>query len=149
MRLQLARAVVLMVVVCGVSSVASGQETNESVSTSRVVALKNLWDRASEQKDRKVLDQILDDAFVSVGDDGKLMNKAEILKDLSESKVQQVITESIVVHVHGETAIATGLQRVKVVVRGQPVTRRSRFVDTWLFKDGRWVGAASVSTPME
>ena len=60
------------------------------------------------QRYLKALDQILDDAFVYVSDEGRLLTKAEVLKDVKESKVQRVVTESVAVHVHGETAIATG-----------------------------------------
>ena len=137
-----------MVVVCGMSRVVCAQVTAELVAAPQIMALKHVWDRALETRDLKAMDEILDDLFVSVSDDGKLVTKAEFFKDLKESGMEQVITESMVVHIHGETAIATGFYRTKEETRGKLVTRRGRFVDTWLFKEGRWVGIASVSTPI-
>jgi ketosteroid isomerase-like protein len=137
-----------MVVTCGGSWPVCAQETADSAA-SKVIALENAWNRASEAKDLKALDQILDDDFVYVGDDGKVMRKAEILMDVKQSGVQQVVAESMVARVHGDAAIVTGLYRMKDVVRGKPLTRRGRFVDTWIYRSGRWVGIASIGIPIE
>ena len=142
------RALVLAMLAGGALCMAFAQESEKSAA-SRVIALENAWNRASETKDLKALDQILDDRFVYVGDDGRQMTKAEMLKDVKESGVQQVVTESMVARVHGEAAIVTGLYSMKQLVRGKMVMRRGRFVDTWLYKDGRWVGVASIGIPME
>lgn len=150
MRHRVIRALVLaVVVVCGARVTAPAQQETESASASKVIALENAWNRASEAKDLKALDQILDEAFVYVRDDGRQMTKAEILKDVKESSVQQVAAESMVAHVHGEAAVVTGLYRMKDVVRGKLFVRQGRFVDTWLYTNGRWVAIASVSTPLE
>lgn len=138
----------VMMVACGGLWPVCAQETGDAAS-SRVIALENAWNRASEAKDLKALDQILDDDFVYVGYDGKVMSKAGILMDVKQSGVQQVVAESMVARVHGNAAIVTGLYRMKDVVRGKPVTRRGRFVDTWIYKNGRWVGIASIGIPIE
>lgn len=144
------RAVVLAVLVmCGGRWMASAQEMTESAEASKVIALENMWNRASEAKDLRALDQILDDAFVYVSDDGRLLTKAEVLKDVKESRVQRVVTESMVVHVHGETAVATGVFRMSAAGRGKPLVRQGRFVDTWLHTNGRWVSIASIGIPFE
>jgi ketosteroid isomerase-like protein len=137
-----------MVVACGGSWLVCAQQTGDAAA-SRVIALENAWNRASEAKDLRALDQILDDDFVYVGDDGRVMSKAEILMDVKQSGVQQVVTESMVARVHGDAAIVTGLYRMKDVVRGKPLTRRGRFVDTWIYRSGRWVGIASIGIPIE
>jgi len=49
-----------------------------------------------------------------------------------------------VVHLHGDTAIVSGNFRTKGVERDKPYTRRERFVDTWLYKNGQWVSIASM-----
>jgi len=145
------RAVVLLavLVVCAGRWMASAQEAIGSASASKVIALENAWNRASEAKDLKALDQILDDAFVYVSPDGKLLNKAEILKDVKESRVQLVVSESMVVHVHGETAIVTGTFRMNDVLRGRLLVRHGRFVDTWLHRNGLWVSISSIGIPIE
>jgi len=138
----------VMVAACGVQWTASAQETPEAVG-SKLIALENAWNRASETKDLKGLDQILDDAFVYVGSDGRQMSKAEVLKDVKESGVQQVVAESMIARVHGDTAIVTGLYQFKSVLRGKVHVERGRFVDTWMNRNGGWVAMASVSVPGE
>ena len=128
---------------------AFAQEAAERAAASKVIALENARNRASEAKDLRALDQILDEGFIYVGDDGKMLTKAEMLKDVKESAVQQVVTESMVAHVHGETAIVTGLYRMKGLVSGKPRVRQGRFVDTWLYKNDQWVSVASIGVPLE
>jgi ketosteroid isomerase-like protein len=112
------------------------------------MALENLWGQASAVKDLKSLNTIFDDAFVYVDRDGRLMTKAEVLADVKTSPALQFITESTVVHLHGDTAIITGTYRLKGLERGKPIVRRGRFVDTWQYKNGLWLAIASLSTPI-
>ena len=43
---------------------------------------------------------------------------------------------------------ASGVMRVKGVENGRAYTRREQFVDTWLFKGGKWVCIATDATPI-
>jgi ketosteroid isomerase-like protein len=149
MKIQTRAAVLVLVIACGESLMAFGQEATESAVASKIVALENAWSRASKAKDLKVLDQILDDDFISVDADGRLMIKAEILREAQQSGVRQVVISSTAAHVHGNTVIVTGLYEKKGVVQAKPFIRRGRFVDTWLQRGGRWVAIASLSTPIE
>ena len=141
-------AVLVVLVACG-GLIAFAQEATGTAAVSRIIALENAWNRAAETQDLKALERILDDAFVAVQSDGALMIKAEVLKDVKDSGVVHITAQSMVVHLHGETAIATGLYQMKGAARGKPFLRRGRFVDTWLCRDGRWVALASVSVPIE
>jgi hypothetical protein len=50
------------------------------------------------------------------------------------------------VHLHGNTAIVTGIFQIKGVDHGKPFAQRERFVDTLLYKDGQWVSIAGFVT---
>jgi ketosteroid isomerase-like protein len=138
---------VLRLILCG-TALAGFAQQSEQDAASKIVALENAWNRSSESKDLKALDRILNAAFIYVDESGKLMTKAEMLKDVKESNVRTVTLESIVVHVHGGSAVATGIYRMKGLERGKLFVRRGRFVDTWLYADGQWVAIASVGTPL-
>src|SRR6478672_9419240 len=99
MRSQGAGAVFLLML-CGTTLPAFAQQSEQDAA-SRIVALENAWNRSSELKDLKALDRILNAAFIYVDDAGRLMTKAETLRDVKESKVRAVTLESIVVHLHG------------------------------------------------
>jgi hypothetical protein len=57
------------------------------------------------------------------------------------------VLEGMMVRVHGDTPIVTGLYTLKGGARGRPFVERGRFVDAWLLKSGQWVTIASLSAP--
>jgi len=110
--------------------------------------MEHMWSQAYVLKEPKALEKILDDAFVNVESDGKVITKADVLAEVRTSAVLQVLTESMVVRLHGDTAIVTGVVLIKGVERGKPFAQRRRFVDTWLYKNGQWVTIAGLVTPV-
>jgi len=125
------------------------QQHSDSDTASRILALENAWNRASESKDLSGIDNLLDERFLYVDLNGRLMNKVEVLKDVQDSGVHQVLTFSMVVRLHGDTAIVTGLFQMKGVEHGKTLLQKGRFVDTWLRKDGGWVAIGSLTTPTQ
>ncbi len=124
------------------------QETSDSAAGSKIVALENLWNQAVEIKDLRALDAILDEAFVYVDAEGKIFTKPQLLAEVKASQRVQVSSESMVTHLHGDTAVVTGIYRVSGAERGKPFVRRERFVDTWHYRGGMWVSIASLTTPL-
>jgi ketosteroid isomerase-like protein len=134
---------------CAGTSAGYAQGDSDSDAASKIVAMEHVWAQAYMVKDPRALARILDDAFVCVGSDGKLLTKAEVMADVKTSTALQVLTESMVVHLHGNTAIVTGTFQTKGVERGKPYARRERFVDTWLYKNGQWVSLTTMVTLAE
>jgi|ERR1700722_5184319 len=124
------------------------QEVSDADSGSKIVALENLWNQAAEAKDMVALDRILDDAFVYVDPEGRLLTKAQVLADVKASHGMRFASEAMVVHLHGETAVVTGIYKTEGVERGKPFVRRDRFVDTWCYRHGSWISIASLATPV-
>jgi ketosteroid isomerase-like protein len=112
----------------------------------KILATEHMWGQAYVSKDPKALERILDDAFVNVDSDGILQTKTEVLAEVRASTVVQFLTESMVVHLHGNAAIVTGVFQIKGVDHGKPYAQRERFVDTWLYKNGQWVSIAGLVT---
>ncbi len=124
---------------------------DDSGTASKIIALEKAWNQAYKLSDAKSLDSLLDDSLVLINDDGSVQSKAEFLKSLkgaSASQDQQVAPESMTVHMHGNTAIATGVFRAKGMEGGKRYNRRERFVDTWVYKNGKWVCVATNATPV-
>jgi ketosteroid isomerase-like protein len=119
---------------------------------SMIVALEKAWNQAYKLGDAKSLDSLLDDAIVLINDDGSVQTKPEFLGSLkvaASSQDQQVAPESMTVHMHGNNiAIATGVFQAKGVEKGKHYIRRERFVDTWVYKNGKWVCVATDATPV-
>jgi ketosteroid isomerase-like protein len=142
----------LMIVVCAMVLFVGGQDDSEAAVRSRIIALEKAWNQAYKAGDVRALDSILDNEIVLINDDGSVQSKAEFLGSVkttgNNSQEQQVSPESMNVHVFGSTAVATGVFRAKGVEGGKSYVRRERFVDTWLYKNGKWVCVASNATPV-
>jgi ketosteroid isomerase-like protein len=126
-------------------------QQDSSGSESMIVALEKAWNQAYKMGDAKSLDSLLDDSIVLINDDGSVQTKAEFLKSLkaaSTAQDQQVAPESMAVHMYGMAAIATGVFRATGVEHGKHYIRRERFVDTWLYKNGKWVCVATNAVPV-
>jgi hypothetical protein len=140
------RALTLVVMVCAASCSVYAQGTSDSDATAKIIAMEHMWSQAYVLRDPKALERILDDTFVNVESDGKLLTKAEVMAEVRTSTILQVLTESMVVNLHGDTAIVTGIFQMKGVEHGKPFAQRERFVDTWLYKNGQWVTIAGLVT---
>ena len=140
----------LLVCLCAASIPMLAQDDAES--QSKIIALENAWNRAYKSGDAKALDSLLDDSVVLINDDGSVQTKADFLgslKRVSSSQDQQVAPESITVHLHGpQLAIATGVFDAKGGEAGKRYVRRERFVDTWVYKNGKWVCVATNAIPI-
>jgi len=147
-------ASLLVVLLCATALVAPGQDTFDSATKSKIAALEGAWNQAYKSGDAKALDALLDNAIVLVNDDGSMQTKAEFLAGVKPSasqagsQEQQVAPESMSVHVFGNTAIATGIFRAKGMEGKKSYVRRERFIDTWIYKDGRWTCVATDATPI-
>jgi ketosteroid isomerase-like protein len=142
----------LLIVVCATASLVPAQDDSESAVQTRIIALEKAWNQAYKAGDTRALNSILDNEIVLINDDGSVQSKAEFLRSVkatgNNSQEQQVAPESMSVHVFGNTAIATGVFRAKGVENGKSYVRRERFVDTWIFLNGKWVCVATNATPV-
>jgi len=133
--------------VCLGASLGYAQESDGDTQ-SKLIALERIAKlQACEVKDLKTLDRMLDDAFVSVDPKGRVLTKLEVLAYVQSVNSLKFVVEGMVVRLHGDTAIVTGLYRMTGVERGKPFVKQGRFMDTWLNKNGQWVSIASLSVP--
>jgi ketosteroid isomerase-like protein len=138
----------LLVLAMALLPLGAQDESSESGAGSKILALENAWARAAEIKDVKAMDTLLDNAFLYVDSDGRLMTKADVLADVKSASVQQVVTEGMTVKLRGNTAIVTGIFKMKGMDGGKPYLRRGRFVDVWMYENGSWVAISSQATPI-
>lgn len=124
---------------------------DDSAVRGKIVALEKAWNQAYKAGDTRALGDLLDDNIVLINDDGSSQTKKEFLDSVkaTNSQEQQVAPESLTVHVFGNTAVATGVFRATGVDNGKHYSRRERFVDTWVLKNGRWVCVATNATPIQ
>ncbi len=133
--------------VCAGTLAGHAQADSDADRQSKIVAMEHVWAEAYRTKDPSALARILDEEFVCVSSNGRVFTKAEILSDVKTSDALQLLMDSTVVRLHGDTAVITGIFRTTGVAHGKPFIRRERFVDTWIYRNGQWVSVSSIVTP--
>src|SRR5258708_39493795 len=107
------RLTLVVLMVCTATWSGYAQGTSDSDAAAKIIAMEHMWSQAYVLKDPKALERILDDTFVNVESDGKLLTKADVMAEVRASTILQVLTESMVVNLHGDTAIVTGIFLMK------------------------------------
>ena len=142
----MAKMVCVLLMVLAGASVLGARQADEPDVKSKIIALERLSKmQAFAAKDVKTLDQLLDKNFVLVNPDGKVETKADLLLFVQSADSLQYTVGVMMVRVHGDTAVATGLYSLTGVQHGNRLSYRGRFVDTWLLKEGQWVAIASLT----
>ena len=142
------RSAAVLFIALTLASRPAAAQTSQSDEGAHVLALDNSWNRALETNDTKALDLLLADTFVSIDYDGSMQNKREFLASLKVPGYQgpsQSVTEQSKVEVYGDSAVVHGIFRTKSVEKGKSVTRRERFLDTWVNLNHTWKCVASVT----
>lgn len=128
-------------------TVTLGRQSGLSEEAGLVTALETAWNHALVAKDTKALDMLMAGTMVALDSDGKFLTKDEYLAGIKAPDFQptQAVTEQSHVQVYGDTAVVTGIFRLKGVEKGKPYLLRERTVDTWVKMDGTWKCVADVA----
>ena len=142
------KVIAVVAVALWIGAGVSWGQTSGSDNGARVLALDNSWNRALETADTKALDMLLADNFVSIDIDGSMQTKREFLASLKSTDYHapsQSVTEQSKVDVYGNSALVLGIFRTQSKDKGRSITRRERFLDTWVNLNGTWRCVASVA----
>jgi ketosteroid isomerase-like protein len=141
------KAVMLLTMLL-VTSVAWAQAAKSDDTTVKAItALENQWLQAQKTNNPSLVAPLLADTFVSVGADGKLLTKEQLLTAQKQRKYSSVDYEDVHVTVYGSTAIATGVYRGKGTGEGKPFDEVERWTDTWVkMPNGKWQCVADHNT---
>jgi len=90
--------------------------------------------------DIAALDDILSDDLSYTHATGVHETKAEFIAKLKSGqlKYESLTPEDMLVRVYGTTGVVTGVARVKVQVKGEPLSFQLRFTDVYVKKGDRW-----------
>jgi hypothetical protein len=139
---------VLMIVVCGISVPAFGQQDSGTDAATTIRSLERAWGDAVLRRDNRALDVLFDNALIVV-DDGKAMTKGEYLTKIRSAPpdASQFELENVTVRVMETTAIVVGTFKEKIPSNKATGPKRWRFVDTWINQNHRWLLVAAGSSP--
>jgi ketosteroid isomerase-like protein len=100
---------------------------------------------AFESGDAAYLRGALDPRFTLVDSRGTVTNLEQNLQEVQarEPRYETFRNHGQSIRLYGDTAIITGITSIKGTAGGEAFAADFRFTDTWLYRDGRWLLAAS------
>jgi ketosteroid isomerase-like protein len=137
----------LVIIALGLGALVEGNARPADDET-QLIQLERAWNQAEASTNPAAIASLFEETLVYVDYDGLLMNKAEYLRSVANpvSKPDHMYDEGMKAHVYGDTGIVSGVYRETGASNGKPYTRRARFTDTWIKRDGQWKCVASQST---
>jgi hypothetical protein len=135
--------------VCCVAALAAGQEPDrDSGIATSIRTLESFRFDAQKRRDVGALNSIFDDALMLVDENGTLWTKADFLSTSRTSDISllRIVPVSLTVRVNGNVAIVIGIYEERELKAGHSYAQRCRFIDTWVFENGKWLCIASTAT---
>ena len=106
--------------------------------------IENDWTVANINADKKKLAHILADDYVGTSGDGQSQGKAEYLKTIErDTSIEKWEFEDLKVALKGDRAALSGRIRLQVASKEAVY----RFVDKFVWRDGRWQAVSSEVSP--
>ncbi|MDQ2921460.1 MAG: nuclear transport factor 2 family protein [Acidobacteriota bacterium] len=120
--------------------------TDEAAVLADLTNLEHEWTVANINADKTKLNRILADDYVGTSEEGRSEGKAEYLRTIKRNTtIQKWVFEDLKVSLKGDRATLTGILRLKI--QNQDVAYR--FVDKFVWRDGRWQATGSEVTPLK
>ena len=107
-----------------------------------ILRLQREFDDAELGADTERLDRLIADDFLSIGEQGYLLNKAQWIARHDDFGFQALHTADATVRSYDKTAIVRGKQHVEATWRGQAMVLNVRFSQVWVQQPDGWRLAA-------
>jgi ketosteroid isomerase-like protein len=102
-----------------------------------LIGLENDFVHALVRRDSATFERLLAPDFIYT-EDATLMTREELLRALIADHYSSASNEEMKVHLHGDTAVVTGILRTEGTGKEGVFAHRYRFTDTWLSRHGQW-----------
>jgi len=145
----LRRASILCGLLAATSVSAAGPQERAGQSDQQIlIQLEREWDAAFQAKDLPFIERVLADDFVATYADGSRGDKAKelALTAAFDQRVDSSALDDFTVKVYGDTAIVWFTKRLTGPRQGRPVEVTFRYIDVFVWRDGRWQCVATQST---
>jgi hypothetical protein len=141
-------ACLCLILVCA-TSLSPAQAAPEGGAATAIRALEHEWFDGQSSRNNGALDLLFDNELVYV-EYGRLVTKGDYLSrvKVAEPGASQVVMEAMTVRMFGDTAVTVGTYYEKNISGNNTHPKRWRFVDTWVFKRGRWMLVAAAAAPL-
>jgi ketosteroid isomerase-like protein len=128
---------------------AAGQQRSAANSVEdQIKKLEQDWAQAVVKEAAAAVDQYEADDIITTDPTGRVTDKPQDKTDLSlgDYKILSEELSELRVQVYGNTAVATATNAMKGTYKGQDLSGKYRFTDTWVKRSGKWQVVASQYT---
>ncbi len=117
----------------------------------QIKKLEQDWAQATIKSGATAVDQYEADDIISTDPSGRVTDKARDKMDLSSGdlKFQSMELSDVRVRVYGDTAVAAGANTLNGTYKGQDISGKYRFTDTWVKRNGKWQVVGTQSTKVQ
>ncbi|HMU10203.1 MAG TPA: nuclear transport factor 2 family protein [Ferruginibacter sp.] len=122
-----------------------------------LLSLERKWLEAEFALDTAYVSSLLDSTFISISSD-HISNKQQelegIYENISAMRKDSIFLDSMkfeeaLVHVYGNTAVASFIVHTYKKNKGKPTEKRTRFYDVWIKRGENWQAVSSQGTTVE
>ncbi len=110
--------------------------------TDEILGLQRDFDDAELRADTERLEQLIADDFLSIGENGFVLDKAQWIARHADFRFLSLQTTDTSVRRYDRTAIVRGVQRVEAVWKGQSMVLNVRLSQVWIRQADGWRLAA-------
>jgi ketosteroid isomerase-like protein len=117
----------------------------------QIKKLEQDWAQAAIKDGAAGVEKYEADDILSVDPSGRVTDKAQDKKDFTSGdlKFQSMEVSDLKVRAYGNAAVATGVNTLKGTYKGQDISAKYRFTDTWVKRNGKWQVVASQGTKIQ
>jgi peptidylprolyl isomerase len=129
----------------------TAQPRRPAVSAEQTLAdVEHQCREAFKNRDQNALDQLLADDFIFTDDNGRVFNKADYIKAVTEFiKVESYKFDDQETRVSGSVGVVAGRWTGKLTINGKAMSGAFRSTDTFVKRQGRWQALASQHTRIQ
>lgn len=139
--------VAVMTAVC-VASVAGAQSRSIQSDRDTLIQLERDWHEAFLRNDVAFVENVLAKEYTATYGDGTRVDRAQELEMVAtvNLRIDSSRVDDFTVNLYGDTAVVSFTQHLVGPSRGQTLELTHRYMDVFVWRDGRWLCVASQST---
>jgi ketosteroid isomerase-like protein/quercetin dioxygenase-like cupin family protein len=134
------------VILVELKSPAAAPAAQAADAAAALMQLERDWSDAVKRQDTAWMERHYAPEYTWTSPDGTINDRKTDIEDAKNVTFDSMELSDTQVRVNGDTAVVTGVTTLTGKYKGQDISGRYRFTDTFVRRDGRWLILASQST---
>ena len=141
-------ALYVVIAVVSASCVTGAQSRSMQGDRESLIQLERDWNEAFGRRDVPFFENVLAEEFMATYADGRRVDRAQELEMVAtfNLRIDSSTVDDFTVNLYDDTAVVGFTQHLVGPSQGQALALTYRYLDVFVFRDGRWQCVASQST---